>query len=84
MSSQMTGDNRQERYERRVGAGTTRQANAEEMLSELKRLLESSGHPPFAPQPPSPSASIVSGSPSALPSLSNHPTSTKDTTSLTI
>ncbi len=65
MSSQMTGDNRQERYERRVGAGTTRQANAEEMLSELKRLLESSGHPPFAPRPPSPSASIVSGSPSA-------------------
>ena len=64
MSSQRTGENRQEEYERRLGAGTTRQANAEELLSELKRLLESSGHPPFAPQPSSPSASIVSASPS--------------------
>jgi hypothetical protein len=64
MNSQRTGDNRQEEYERGVGAGTTRQANAEELLSELKRLLEASGHPPFAPQPSSPSASIVSASPS--------------------
>jgi hypothetical protein len=39
--------------------------NAEEMLSELKRLLESSGHPPFAPQPSSPLASIVAASPSS-------------------
>ena len=65
MSSQRTEENRQEEYDRRFGAGTTRQANAEELLSELKRLLESSGRPPFAPQPSSPSASIVSASPSA-------------------
>src|SRR5271165_3253122 len=65
MSSQRTEENRQEEYDRRFGAGTTRQVNAEELLSELKRLLESSGHPPFAPQPSSPSASIVSASPSA-------------------
>src|SRR5208283_1148923 len=64
MSSKRTGEKRREEYDRRLGAGTTRQANAEEMLSELKRLLESSGHPPFAPQPSSPSASIVSASPS--------------------
>src|SRR5271166_3549662 len=63
MSSQRTEENRQEEYDRRVGAGMTRQVNAEELLSELKRLLESSGRPPFAPQPPSPSASIVSASP---------------------
>jgi|SRR5271165_684795 len=62
MSSQRTGENRQEEYERRLSAGTTRLANAEELLSELKRLLESSGRPPFAPQPSSPSASIVSAS----------------------
>ena len=65
MSSQRTEENRQEEYDRRFGAGTTRQVNAEELLSELKRLLESSGRPPFAPQPSSPSASIVSASPSA-------------------
>ena len=66
MSFQRTGENTQEEYDRRFGAGTTRQANAEELLSELKRLLESSGRPPFAPQPvlPSPTASIVSASPS--------------------
>ena len=65
MSSQRTEENRQEEYDRRFGAGTTRQANAEKLLSELKRLLEFSGRPPFAPQPSSPSASIVSASPSA-------------------
>ena len=65
MSSQRTGENRQEEYNRRLGAGTTRQVNAEEMLSELKRLLESSGHPPFAPQPSSALASIVAASPSS-------------------
>ena len=65
MSSQRTEENRQEEYDPRFGAGTTRQVNAEELLSELKRLLESSGHPPFTPQPSSPSASIVSASPSA-------------------
>jgi hypothetical protein len=59
MSSQETRENRQEEFKRRVGAGTTRQASAEDLLSELKRLLESSGHPPFAPPP---SASIVSAS----------------------
>ncbi len=64
MSSQRTEENRQEEYKRRLGAGATRQANAEELLCELKRLLESSGHPPFAPQPSSPSASIVAASPS--------------------
>src|SRR5260370_19793870 len=64
MSSQRTGENRREEYERRLSAGTTPLANAEELLSELKRLLESSGRPPFAPQPSSPSASIVSASPS--------------------
>ena len=64
MSSQSTGGNRQEEYERRPGAGSTQQANAEELLSELKRLLESSGRPPFAPQPSSPFASIVATSPS--------------------
>ena len=65
MSFQRTGENTQEEYDRRFGADTTRQANAEELLSELKRLLESSGRPPFAPQPLplSPSASIVSASP---------------------
>jgi hypothetical protein len=62
MSSQRTGENRQEEYDRRQSGGTTRLANAEELLSELKRLLESSGRPPFAPQPSSPSASIVSAS----------------------
>ena len=65
MSSQRTEENRQEEYDRRFGAGTTRQANAEKLVSELKRLLEFSGRPPFAPQPSSPSASIVSASPSA-------------------
>ncbi len=64
MSSQRTEENRQEECKRRLGAGTTRQANAEELLSELKRLLESSGRPPFAPQPSSPFASIVATSPS--------------------
>src|SRR5271165_2190402 len=59
MSSQGTRENRQEEFKRRVGGGTTRQASAEDLLSELKRLLESSGHPPFAPPP---SASIVSAS----------------------
>ena len=59
MSSQGTRENRQDEFERRLGAGTTRQANAEELLAELKRLLESSGHPPFTPPP---SASIVSAS----------------------
>src|SRR5208282_3942133 len=63
MSSQRTEENRQEEYDRRFGAGTTRQVNAEELLSELKRLLESSGRPPFAPQAPSPSASIASAFP---------------------
>jgi hypothetical protein len=63
MSSQRTEENRQEEYDRRFGAGTTRQVNAEEMLAELKRLVESSGRPPFASRPPSPSASIVSASP---------------------
>src|SRR5271166_3577192 len=74
MSCQRTEENRQEEYDRRVGAGTTRQVNAEELLSELKRLLESSGRPPFAPQPPSPSASIVSASPlgAAEPQKSTH------------
>jgi len=65
MISQRTGEERQVEYDRSLGAGTTRQVNAEEMLSELKRLLESSGHPPFTSQPSSPSASIVSMSPSA-------------------
>ena len=70
MSSQRTEENRQEEYDRSVGAGTTRQSNAEELLSELKRLLESSGRPPFAPQPPSSSASIVSPSAAAEPQRS--------------
>ncbi|WP_147262976.1 hypothetical protein [Roseiarcus fermentans] len=65
MSSQRTEENGQEEYDRRLGADMTRQVNAEEMLAELKRLLETSGHPPFAPQPFSPFASIVSASPSA-------------------
>ncbi len=63
MNSQRAGENRQEEHHR-LGASTARQANADELLSELKRLLESSGRPPFAPQPPSPSAPIVSTSPS--------------------
>src|SRR5271165_860472 len=63
MSSRKSEENRQEEYDRRFGAGTTRQVNAEELLSELKRLLESSGRPPFAPQAPSPSASIASAFP---------------------
>ena len=76
MSSQRTGDNRQGECERSVGAGTTRQANAEEMLAELKRLLESAGRPPFASRPSSPSASIVSATPATagqpLPSTDFH------------
>ena len=66
MSFQRTGENTLEEYNRRFGADTTQQANAEELLSELKRLLESSGRPPFAPQPhpPSPAAAIVAASPS--------------------
>ncbi len=59
MTSQGTRENRQEEFKRRLGSGTTRQANAEELLAELKHLLESSGHPPFAPRP---SALIVSAS----------------------
>ena len=47
MSSQGTGENRR----RRVDAGTPRQANAEDLLAELKHLLNSSGHPSFAPPP---------------------------------
>ena len=39
MSSQRTGENRQEEYERRLGAGTTRQANAEELLSETSAAI---------------------------------------------
>jgi hypothetical protein len=72
VSSQRTGENTQLEYERRLAGGTSRRANAEELLSELKRLLESSGRPPFAPQPASPSASIVSATPStaAKPQLS--------------
>ena len=48
MSSQGTRKNRQGELERPLGAGPTPQANAEVLLAELKRLLESSGHPPFA------------------------------------
>ena len=62
MSSQGTRKNRQAELERPLGAGPTPQANAEVLLAELKRLLESSGHPPFAPSPsPAPplSASTV-------------------------
>ena len=81
MSSQK---NRQEEYERRLGAGTTRQANAEELLSELKRLLESSGHPPFAPNPPHRLRRSCPRLLQLLRSLSNRRTSTKHTTELTI
>ena len=62
MSSQGTRKNRQGELERPLGAGPTPQANGEVLLAELKRLLESSGHPPFAPSPsPAPplSASTV-------------------------
>ena len=63
MSSRRTGDNRQEEDARRPEAGTTRQANAEEMLAELQRVLESSGPSPFARHPSSAPA-IRSASPS--------------------
>ena len=62
MSSQGTRKNRQGELERPLGAGPTPQANGEVLLAELKRLLEFSGHPPFAPSPsPAPplSASTV-------------------------
>jgi hypothetical protein len=62
MSSQRTRKNRQGELERPLSAGRTPQANAEVLLAKLKRLLESSGHPTFAPSPsPAPplSASTV-------------------------
>jgi hypothetical protein len=39
MSSQRTGENRQEEYDRRFGGGTTRLANAEELLSVIDAIL---------------------------------------------
>ena len=69
MSSQGTRRNRQAELERPLGARPTPQANAEVLLAELKRLLESSGHPPFAPSPsPAPplSASTVFASASTF------------------
>ncbi len=66
MSSQATRTKRHEELERPLGAGSTRQANAEELLAELKHLLESSGHPPFAP-PLSASTVVASASTAVEP-----------------
>ena len=79
MSSQGTRENRQEKFERPLGAGPTRQVNAEELLAELKRLLESSRHPPFAP-PPSASTVFASASTAAEPRQSTEIEKAHDST----
>src|SRR5271166_6260354 len=56
MSSYGTRKSKQEELEHPLCVGPERQVNAEELLAELKHLLETSGHPPFAPLP---SASTV-------------------------
>ena len=62
MSSEWSGKNRQEQKGRRLQADASRQANAEEMLAELKRLLESAERPPFGSQR-SMSSGLTAGEP---------------------
>ncbi len=64
MGSQEIGDRSRKDHDRRPGADSTQQVNAQEMLAELKRLLESAERPPFAPRPSSPSASTGLAQPS--------------------
>ena len=81
MSSQGTRENRQEEFKRRVGGGTTRQASAEDLLSELKRLLEFQGIPPSLRHRLRRSCPRLL---QLLRSLGNRRTSTRHTTVLTI